>query len=128
MYMTEDFKINIEYTNAHDFLIDGIDRFTAASLSQEFYKELDTMHRAAIVERVKRGLMLAYDRVEDWLPESFVFDDVGTLVGVEVKLCVTDIERDVNDMSVITSDITKSFLGEAKEFLSSGVVDEARDS
>jgi len=105
---------NLEFTfgsiDPNEFWSDRHDRFLRVKKSQEFYDGLDYTSRDVVIKLVRRGLMLAYDRVDEWLPDAFTFDDVGSLIGVEVKMLVTDIQEEVADSLRITSDVAKELI------------------
>jgi hypothetical protein len=107
--------ISFSKFDPEEFMRTRFDRFRQVRTSQEFYDGLDYANRETIIRLVKRSLMLAHDTVDDWLSDSFSFDETGSVITVELNLLAADIESDVADRVKLTDARIKELYREAME-------------
>ena len=73
--------------------------------------------RDIIIEKVRRCMEVMYDYVDEWLPDAFSLDDLGTVLNIQLNLLVSDMEEDVVEIFKTTSGRRKEALRELKKIV-----------
>ena len=73
--------------------------------------------RDIIIEKVRRCMEVMYDYVDEWLPDAFSLNDLGTVLNIQLNLLVSDMEEDVVEIFKTTSGRRKEALRELKKIV-----------
>lgn len=76
--------------------------FEETKQSREEWEKLADENREAMINLVKNAIARMYDRVDEWVPESFVFES-GNFVGCHFKILCTDIDKEIERAEAATS-------------------------
>lgn len=68
---------------------------------EEWDKQMDPQ-REAMISLVKNAIARMYDRVDEWVPESFEFES-GNFLGCHFKVLCTDIDKEIERAEAATS-------------------------
>jgi hypothetical protein len=76
--------------------------FEDTKKSREEWEKLADENREAMINLVKNAIARMYDRVDEWVPESFEFES-GNFVGCHFKILCTDIDKEIERAEAATS-------------------------
>lgn len=93
--------------------------FEDTKKSREEWDKLPDENREAMISLVKNAIARMYDRVDEWVPESFEFNS-GNYIGCHFKILCTDIDKEIERAEAATSfqiaEATKETLDMVAEF------------
>lgn len=93
--------------------------FEDTKTSREEWEKLADENREAMINLVKNAIARMYDRVDEWVPESFEFES-GNFVGCHFKILCTDIDKEIERAEAATSfqiaEASKEVVEFAQEF------------
>lgn len=65
-------------------------------MSRYDFSAVSESQRAIVKEQVQKILGLMYDRIDEWLPSTFTFNDSGNILTISISMLASDIEAEAD--------------------------------
>jgi len=98
-----DLDVGLEFWTPESFFADRQEVFRTVTESKELYGRLSPEAQKVVADMVRRALFLAADTVEEWLPSSFLVEELDEALVVQLKLLNSQVRAEIADRKKYTS-------------------------
>lgn len=82
---------DIHWQNRHD-------TFKRVKRSRSIYMALSPEQKLVLTKKLRGALAVMYDRAEEWIPDSFTGNELGSALKVEMTFVMTEVDSSVSDI------------------------------
>jgi len=98
-----DLDVGLEFWTPESFFADRQEVFRTVTESKGLYGRLSPEAQKVVADMVRRALFLAADTVEEWLPSSFLVEELDEALVVQLKLLNSQVRAEIADRKKYTS-------------------------